>query len=224
MVIDTGGNGNIAILALTSSNLDFGGGLLKATGPTNMVLAGYHGDSTHAWSKIFPSSDPQVPRALAIALDASGSLFTNGDLKGTIDFGVSPLTAAAGAFFAKLDSSGGYVASRAVEGIHATGSLAVDCAGSVVVGSAAADSGKSTADFGGESLVQSALLAKLGPILVHVWSKGFGADSSTRIMDAATDRTGDVILVGQFRDSVDLGGELLVSAGDTDIFIARLSP
>ncbi|MDC0749883.1 hypothetical protein [Polyangium mundeleinium] len=63
------------------------------------------------------------------------------------------------------------------------------------------------------------------PAFKHVWSKSFGETDVQSIQGVATDpATGDVVAVGSFRGVVDLGGGPLVSAGESDLFVARFSP
>jgi len=54
---------------------------------------------------------------------------------------------------------------------------------------------------------------------IHDWSKGF---ANLNLFDLATAEDGSVVAVGSFRDTVNLGGTSLVSAGQRDIIVARL--
>jgi len=58
----------------------------------------------------------------------------------------------------------------------------------------------------------------------HYWSMGFGdaADQFPRCL--TVDSQGNSILAGSFEGSIDLGGGPLISAGLSDIFIAKFSP
>ena len=53
---------------------------------------------------------------------------------------------------------------------------------------------------------------------IHAWSKGF---ENLNLFDLATAEDGSVVAVGSFRNSVNLGGTDLVSAGLRDIIVAR---
>lgn len=55
--------------------------------------------------------------------------------------------------------------------------------------------------------------------LTHVWSDAFGTDSGTDAID--TDAAGNVFVAGNFADTIILGGPVLTSVGDLDIFLAK---
>ncbi len=59
---------------------------------------------------------------------------------------------------------------------------------------------------------------------VHLWSQHFGSTSSDYGESVATDASGNVFVTGRFFGTVDFGGGALVSAGNTDIFVAKYSP
>lgn len=56
----------------------------------------------------------------------------------------------------------------------------------------------------------------------HRWSRVFGGSSWDFGTGVALAPGGDLLLVGVFEESIDLGGGALVSAGDRDLFVARL--
>jgi hypothetical protein len=55
------------------------------------------------------------------------------------------------------------------------------------------------------------------------WSRCFVGPEGQVAMDMATDPAGNVVLTGSFRGALSFGGETLVSAGEDDIFVAKLS-
>jgi hypothetical protein len=57
-----------------------------------------------------------------------------------------------------------------------------------------------------------------------LWSKHFGDVQVQHATGVAADATGDVVLVGSLRGTMDLGGGLLASAGVADVFVAKLDP
>ncbi len=61
-----------------------------------------------------------------------------------------------------------------------------------------------------------------GPI--HHWSKNFGDSEGQYSSSMTLDASGNVILAGYFWGVVDFGGGPLVSAGASDIFIAKFAP
>ncbi|HKW13409.1 MAG TPA: T9SS type A sorting domain-containing protein [Candidatus Krumholzibacteria bacterium] len=72
------------------------------------------------------------------------------------------------------------------------------------------------------------LLVLASPVLAttptHLWSRPFGGSgSSDGVTGVAVDPAGNVIVVGSFSATVNMGGSDLVSAGGGDIFVAKYS-
>lgn len=57
--------------------------------------------------------------------------------------------------------------------------------------------------------------------LDHLWSQRFGDEGGQEGWSVAVDGSGNVVLAGHFRGTVDFGGDLLTSAGSDDIFVAK---
>jgi hypothetical protein len=57
-----------------------------------------------------------------------------------------------------------------------------------------------------------------------LWSKAFGDPTSQRPTAIATDKDGNVIVVGAFDGKVDFGKDVHASAGSEDIFVLKLAP
>ncbi len=55
----------------------------------------------------------------------------------------------------------------------------------------------------------------------HMWSKDFGTTGQDELMAVASDSSGNVVITGWFRDSIDFGGGALADAGSGDIFVAK---
>lgn len=58
----------------------------------------------------------------------------------------------------------------------------------------------------------------------HRWSKRFGDASDQAASAVAVGPDGSAVVVGAFAGSVDFGGGALMSAGGTDIFVAKFAP
>jgi hypothetical protein len=63
----------------------------------------------------------------------------------------------------------------------------------------------------------------LGQDFTHIWSQRFGNEADQWDTRVAVDETGNVLLAGYFWGVVDFGGGALVSAGETDIFVVKLT-
>ncbi len=83
-----------------------------------------------------------------------------------------------------------------------------------------------TVDFGGGNLMSAGsddvFLAKYDVNGAQVWSKRFGSTGFDDAYGLAVDASGNVVVIGRFEGTVDFGsGAGLVSAGSTDIFVAK---
>ncbi len=88
-----------------------------------------------------------------------------------------------------------------------------------------------TADFGGTTLTTTGLadgdafVAKYAPDGSLAWAKQLGSPTGRgdSAKDVAIDGQGNVVVVGQFMDTVNFGGGNLTSAGGWDIFVAKFT-
>lgn len=162
--------------------------------------------------------------AESVAVDSAGNIVLTGYFSNTIDFGGGPLNSAGegpDVFIAKLDATCGHVWSRHFgdEAPQYGYAVASDGAGDVLFGGRM----EGSADYGGGILVGAplggAFLVKLDASGAHVWSKHFGAGTTSGV---AVDEVGDVALTGWFNGSIDFGGAMHMSAGNQDIFLVKL--
>jgi hypothetical protein len=58
----------------------------------------------------------------------------------------------------------------------------------------------------------------------HSWSQRFGDAASQRAYSVATDGSGNIIVVGDFAGSINLGGGDLICQGGQDMFVAKFDP
>ncbi|WP_437614295.1 PE-PGRS family protein [Sorangium sp. So ce834] len=88
-------------------------------------------------------------------------------------------------------------------------------------------------NFGGDAdrLVSAGqhdiFVVKLDPAGGHVWSKRFGDASDQYAIAVATDSSGNIVIAGEFEGTLNFGADpstALVSAGERDIFVAKLDP
>lgn len=82
-----------------------------------------------------------------------------------------------------------------------------------------------TVNFGGADLVSAGssdiFIAKFSSAGSHLWSRRIGGTSLDYPSDVAIDAAGNIIVIGNFSGTVDFGGGNLVSAGSSDIFLAK---
>ena len=148
-----------------------------------------------------------------------------GSFRDSVDFGGGTRTSAGGGDIVvlKLDADGNHLWSRTfgdTNGDDGYG-VAVDGSDNVLV----TGRFRGSVDFGGGTRTAAGIdvfVLKLDASGSHLWSQTFG-DSSGQIGTAvAVDDSGNVVITGQFTGSPDFGGGPLPSAGNSDIFVAKL--
>jgi hypothetical protein len=165
----------------------------------------------------------------AIALDAARNVHVAGEFSGVATFGTIELTAtgAADLFVAKLDADGAWLWANKVGAVadDSANALAVNPAGEIFV----AGHFGGNASFGTHALIASGnrdlFVAKLDAAGDWLWAQGTGGSSDGDSAKAIVlNPNGDAILTGQFQGTASFGlVSALISAGDTDLFVARIS-
>jgi len=182
----------------------------------------------HVWSERFGGDGKTCDEGYGVAVDDRGDFVVTGFFEGDVDFGDGPISSEGytDVFVVKRDATGAHVWSVGFgdAGQYSTGlGVAIDADGCVVV------TGKfgGEIDFGGGPLVargsSDVFVVKLDADGEHLWSRRFGGEDVDIGSDVAVDDDGNVFLTGQFRELVDFGGELLASAGDHDMFVAKFA-
>jgi hypothetical protein len=100
--------------------------------------------------------------------------------------------------------------------------LAVDPAGSVVLGGAF----ERAVDFGAGPIMSagavSGFVARLDPLGRHLWSQVIGAPQSSAVVEAVALGENQVAVAGAFQGWTDFGAGLVPSSGQWDGFVAVL--
>ena len=226
VVVD--GAGNVIVTGRFEGTINFGGSDLTSAGDEDIFVVKFSQYGIHQWSKRFGSiGDDQ---GIDVAVDAAGSIYLTGYFEDTVELGGASLISAGGRdiFVAKFGFDGTHIWSFSYGssfGNDEGHSVAVDGSGDVVV---AGEFGN-TLNYGGFNLVSNGgtdiFLAKYDSFGNLDWAQSFGGtdfDSMSEV--AAAQSSDDIYITGNFRNSIDLGGGALVSAGMDDIFLARYSP
>jgi hypothetical protein len=164
-------------------------------------------------------------------VDAPGNVIVTGYFSGSVDFGGGNLVSAGSddIFVAKYDAIGVHQWSQRF-GDHTDDhgyDCKVDALGYVLV----TGSFTGTVDFGGGDLVSAGyggpfpqsdvFVSKYDASGAHQWSQRFGNTNSDRGYSVAAGDSGSAVVTGDFNGTVDFGGGDLVSAGDSDVFLAK---
>lgn len=176
--------------------------------------------------------------ASAIALDASGNVYTTGFFEGTVDFdpgaGTANLVSAGefDVFVTKFDPDGNFVWAKRFGGAGPDNGagIAVDAGGNVVVTgnfvfTVDFDPGAGTFNLASVNDFD-AFVVKLDASGQFLWAKSFGGDGTENGAAVAIGPANSVLLTGSFYDTVDFdpgaGTVNLASAGDSDIYVVKL--
>ena len=221
--VATDASGNVFVTGAFDETVNFGGGSLVSAGFWDIFVAKYDATGTHLWSQRFGSTDDDVGNS--VVTDASGNVFMTGEFIGEVDFGGGVLVSAGARdiVVARYSPTGTPLWSQRFGstsddvGI----SVATDASGNVIM----TGSFEETVNFGGGALVSAGsadiVVAKYSPTGPHLWSQSFGGTSNEQGFSVATDASGNVFMTGSFEGTVDFGGGALVSAGISDIVIAK---
>jgi len=204
--------------------MDFGTGVLWAGGTSGAFLAKLDATGEAEWARSFGTSSTL---GHDVAVSGSGDVVLTGTFSGSVDFGGAVLDGDYESFFvAKLDSAGNHLWSLTpgdeVEPFaHA---VAIEDNGNVVIGGSL----RGTLNFGGGPLDSvsnyDVFVAKLDAFGSHLWSKRFGDDDKSQFLyQLAVDGSGNVLVLGSFAGTLDLGGvPLQAGASGFDTFLAKL--
>jgi hypothetical protein len=161
----------------------------------------------HLWSQLIGGSGDSV--GSAVATDAAGNVVLAGHFNGELVIGGDTFlasTSTTDTFVGKLSSAGVPLWTTQLGGIgnNPTKGVAVDADGNVAVVS--------------ESPFDIALTFLDGSDGSVLWSRAF-TDAEVAV-GVGFDSNGNIVLVGDFRDTVDFGGGGLTSVGSYDVVVA----
>lgn len=178
-----------------------------------------------AWSVTLNGSGSH--KVQSIASDAEGNVIAAGIFSGELEVaGQVVQSDADDAFLGKWDAEGRLVWLKTFGGpdLNQAHGVAVDSTGNIYV------TGWFTQriDFGAglieATALQSVFLAKFAADGQASWSTSFGTEAYQSACCVEIGPQGDIFVAGDFVTTLNFGGEDLVSAGSSDIFVAVFDP
>jgi hypothetical protein len=184
------------------------------------------GPSESTWSRSFGSVEQD--QAHAVTVDIAGNVYFTGQFRGDADFGGGPITAGGedDVFVVKLDTDGRHLWSRRFGDAswQSGAAIAIDPQGRVVL----AGSFGGSIEFGNKVL--NAENGETAFVMV-LDAEGQGLDAFTissteglRPTALAVDAGGNFVIGGNFNGTLDLGGTVLTSLGEWDVFVVKVAP
>jgi hypothetical protein len=200
---------------------------LTSAGANDIFIASFRSiDGARLMLKGFGGTVGDAGQSIAIT-PGDGILIT-GYFTGSVNFGGGVLSAAgpgSDVFVASLTSTGAHLWSNRCGGTSGDigREIARDAGGNIFV----TGEFRGTADFGGANLVSAGdsdiFLLKYDSAGTLLWKKRFGDTLADTGNSLAVDGGGGVFTAGAFSGTVSFGGANLVSAGSSDIFLARFN-
>ncbi len=220
-------SGNIVVIGYFTGAVNFGGGVLGSAGLNDIFLAKYSGvNGAHIWSKRFGNTQDDV--GYGVAVDEFGNVIVTGGFRGSVDFGGGALVAYASSadfFVAKYaGTNGSHQWSKRVanNGEDYGYDIAIDGSGDILL----TGYFSGLINFGGGVLTSAGLfdifVAKYSGAGTHIWSKRFGSVLDDFGYDIAVDSSGNAVVTGVFKGSVNFGGGIDQRCVE-DIFVAKYS-
>lgn len=223
------GSGAIAVVGDFTAGLDLstlGGALHQSKGDWDIFVVELDDAGLQTWSRTYGDPSPQT--TAGVAIDGQDNVVVAGSFFGTLAFDSGAVPSAGGqdVYVAKLDSSGnglwanGYGDSQAQQLVD----VAIDSLGDVVVTGAfngMIGFGPATLHSAGSNDV---FVAKLDGQGGSKWSQRFGDAESQTSAALTITPYGTIVVVGDFRGSINFGQGALSSAGGDDLFVAALAP
>lgn len=225
--------GNVHVAGYFGGSIDFGGQPLQNVGGSDVFVAKLDAKGKPLWSRSFGTAAEEGAAAIATAPD--GSVVVTGYFTADLWMGntLLPNKGGSDAFVAKLDGATGdvlWAVKRGYDGNQQPRSVAVTPEGLVVVAgvfSGYLDCANDACGFAG---VESAggtdafvlVLDENGGPHGRVTFGGAGNDGATAV---TLDAKGEIVVAGDFADTVDFGTKTLVTSDsmDRDLFIATLA-
>ena len=216
--------GNAFVAGRFETMASFGGTTLTSRGADDVLLVKVDPLGQFVWAKRAGSPTSDQGRRV-LATDDGGAVVT-GRFTGSANFGDMGFSSQGSddAFLTKLSASGDFVWTLVAGGPNSDYgyALARDRENNSYWGGRF----QGAAVFGALNLTAAgandAFLVKVDPGGKLLWARKLGGSGEDWAKAIATTATGEVVLAGYFSDSAAFGTQNLTSAGNTDVFLARL--
>ncbi|AKT43163.1 uncharacterized protein CMC5_073930 [Chondromyces crocatus] len=215
---------DIVVTGLADVNIDFGGGTsVLDGGRDNGFVLKLNAAGEHLWSKGYNDVTGRAIAARGGAVAMAGVMkaaFTPGDGVSTLPFGGGE-----DAVVLLFDSVGQARWGRSFgDSSNQRGfAVAIDSTGAVIAGGEMQGTTAFSQDTTLSAINRAGFLVKLTSTGETAWAELHDGPNDQGLRAVAVDRNDDIIVAGEFRDSVDIDGMRLQASGGWDIYLAKLS-
>jgi hypothetical protein len=215
--VAVGPNDEVVLAGYSPGTLDFGEGPLPQAQGDDMFVARFDAAGELLSTRMY--GGPYDDKAWGIAVAADGGTLVLGSCAPYAKFGGAEMSGDYGACLGSFSPSGAHLWTRLFPGggnLELTG-FGLDAAGDIFI----AGFCDGSIDWGGGPVGSSGsyggFLVKLDAAGELVWSHAF---DGAFVNGLAVSQSGAVALTGSFAGSLDLGGVILESSGEYDVFVA----
>lgn len=228
MVVDGSGNVYMAGTANGLGDYDPGTDTMYLSGAGSYVLK-MDSSGTLIWAtKFWANSAPHL------AVDAQGNIYATGTFTGIVDFdpseGVHNLTATNATYLLKLNSDGGFLWVKSIEGLVAGSAITIDNGGNIIIAGTFSstvdfDPGTTTAEMTSEGSGDIFTL-KVDGLGNFLWVSRIGGALGDVSPSVTVDSSGNVLTGGTVYGTVSITGSNapLTASAAGDMLIAKFSP
>ncbi len=223
LVVDS--EGNIIVGGGYAEELVIGKSSLPASGSDDGFVAKFDPEGRRMWAKRFGGKNSDS--VWSVAVDASNNVYASASISGPTTIGTESFEMAGkdDAYLIAMapDNAFRWATRIASPGDDFGRGLATDASGSVYWSVEFAQSAKI-----GETALESVgnrdvAVVKLNDSGAPTWATTFGGLGDESVNDIDVDAGGDVLLIGEFKETVTVGSTKLRSAGEDDVFIVKLA-
>lgn len=225
--IATDANGNMIVTGyFSSSSLIFGSTVLTSAGNSDIFIVKYDASGNAQWAK--SAGGIYNESSNCVTTDDNGNLIVTGSFgSSTITFGTTTLVNAGylDYFIVKCDSLGNtlWASSTGGDNIETGQSVTTDAYGNIIV-SGHYDTPSIT--FGTITLTNAGyadiFIVKYDASGIVLWAYNVGGNDTESVRSITTDINSNIIVTGNYTNSINFGTTTLTNAGNGDIFIAKL--
>jgi len=217
--------GNIYVGGYFEIAASFGSTNLTSAGGNDLYVAKLNSSGSWQWAK--RGGGPGYDLVTSISVDGSGNCYATGTYRGTSSFGTTNLTCPGSQdlFVIKLSSSGNWLWAKGTgttTWAYNTG-IVTDSGGNSFLAGMFAGS----VTLGSQTLVSAGsadiLVGKIDSDGNWLWSTKAGGSSTDRGDFITLDNFGNILVAGYFYGTADIAGTTLISNGQMDVFVAKLS-